>query len=134
MSDKRLKDFKAGNQFVAENGATFGSLETFVLEGLMGFCGCGRPDLANEVIFNALRHIEDLEQIRNRCSNKPGSDPAWTEELKTWNAKGVELFGSVGMETLVYYVLDKAELTEHGGSVPGWLTPLGEDVLAELSK
>lgn len=131
---KTLQQFKSGQKFVAENGAEFDGIETFVLEGIMGFCGCGRPDLANEIIFKALLHIEDLEKIRDANFNRPGADPKWKEDLDGWNARGLEIFGNLGTETIVYYVLDKAGLIEHGGSVPGWLSELGEEVLKELRK
>lgn len=97
----------------------------------MGFCGCGRLDLANEIIFKALLHIADLEKIRDENCDRPGADPKWKKDLDGWNARGLKIFGNLGTETLVYYILDKAELIDHGGSVPGWLSELGVEVLEE---
>ena len=88
----------------------------------LGFCGCGMPSDAAEFIAKALAHIG------HRCWDGPD----FTYE--DWKAEGDALFHNDGIAYFVYYVFDKLELTDHGGSVPGWLTDLGKDVLAKLEK
>ena len=74
--------------------------------GMLDFCGCGNPEQSLKYILKALIYINDKET-----------------ELP---------FSSDGEKYFVYYVLDKLELTEHGCSVPGWLTEKGEELLADL--
>lgn len=134
-SNKTLEELlNDQGKYVATNGATFGDVETFILEGLMGFCGCGKPWAANKVLYKSLLHIESLCQFRDRNSGIPGSDSQWTKDFDSWNKAGVELFGNEGIEMLIYYMLNKAEMIEHGGSVPGWLSPLGESCLKHLKE
>lgn len=37
-----------------------------------------------------------------------------------------------GLAYSYFYMLDAAELIEHGGSVPGWLSDSGQSLLADL--
>lgn len=133
-----LHQYDYGNpngRYVAENGAEWDDLETFVLEGIMGFCGCGQPWAVNDLIHQGLQHIQNLTELRDKTNfSNPESKKTWDVEYKEWEEQGLKLFGAKGSEVLFYYVLDKANLTDHGGSVPGWLSPLGQEILTELNK
>ncbi len=129
---KSLTDYRKDDRYVADNGAEWDDIHTFVLEGLMGFCGCGMPEHVANLIEDGLQHIKDLMEIRDGNHNRPGSDPKWKEDWDGWNRRGLEIFGNPGCEYLLYYCFDNAGLTEHGGAVPGWLSDLGEDVLKEM--
>lgn len=60
------------------------------------------------------------------------------EQMEKRHAKEREaeqsLFGSDGAAYFMYYWMDKEGLTDHGGSVPGWLSTRGRSVLHELDR
>lgn len=85
------------------------------------FCGCGRPELA--LIF-----LRDLLSLFARLRAHGSWDyDAWQAEIK-------KLLPNEGSQYLVFYIIDRLGLTEHGGSVPGWLTKEGDAMLADLEK
>jgi hypothetical protein len=99
----------------------------------LGFCGCGRPDDALLYVRNVLRHVHSLKTDGWPLLEGIGPKPAWDEWIKGHRERGETLFhGDTGAEYLVYYLLADKGLLEHGGSLPGWLTPEGEAILAEL--
>lgn len=73
------------------------------------YCGCGNPEDAS----GALLHLLELH---------PLYDAASQQDLDTW-------IPDSGVRHLLLYMLDRLDLTEHGGSVGGgWLTDNGEAV------
>lgn len=77
------------------------------------FCGCGSPEEASRALLALLRLHPMYEH---------------GGELHDW-------VGDDGLEYLLLYMLDRLELTEHGGSVHGgWLTDKGEAVKAALER
>lgn len=119
-----LSNFIKDGVYIASNGATFDDFDHFLIEGLMGFCGCGCPEQVINHVHDGLRHVSRLKQ------------EVWEKKMTMgqWQEAGQKIFLNEGSEYLLYYVLDKAGLTEHGGAVPGWLSDLGEDVLKELDR
>lgn len=105
-----------------ENGVEFDTAGEFILEwiGLFGFCGCGFPEDALEFLRQALAHV------KMRADENVTFEAVKQDELS--------VFGSQGCAYFMYYVLDKAELTEHGGCVPGWLTKEGKELLEDLEE
>lgn len=92
-----------------------------------GFCGCGNPEA------NLLYVLGGLALIGERRPNYFTTDPA------TWNAWNEEHhkraalhFGNDSAESFFYYWCDKEKLTQHGGSIPGWLTEEGQNLLNKL--
>ncbi len=107
---------------------TLGSAED-VLSDALGFCGCGAPD-------TALRYVRNiLHAISQRCPD-PHTHEEWLAWYRTVSRPAIEaLFNNdPGAEYLAYYLLDDKKLTEHGGSVPGWLTDKGKGILADLDE
>ena len=83
------------------------------------FCGCGNPGAAIEFLLGVLRAM-------NLRDAKGDID---------WHNRGdalKKLLPEPGIEYFVLYWLAEHGLSEHGGSVPGWLTPLGEGILTAL--
>lgn len=77
------------------------------------FCGCGSPEEASRALLQLLRLHPLFEHYG---------------ELHDW-------IGDIGPEYLLLYMLDRFELTEHGGSVGGaWLTEKGEAVRDALAR
>ena len=98
------------------DGVTYNSMEDLVETGLLKFCGCGRPGDAVKYVGRALELINQRRELDYE---------AYVElEEKIFPVEGASYF--------MYYWLDNMELTEHGGSVPGWLTEKGKQVLEEI--
>lgn len=99
------------------------------LGDVLGFCSCGAPETALGYVLRILRVIN---------MKHPESGGLPYDTFKVWYdaeyrpAVDAIFHGDAGAEYLAYYLLTDKELIEHGGSVPGWLTELGENVLADL--
>jgi len=98
-----------------------------------GFCGCGQPGEAAATLH---RILKAMRARRARWL----SEPALTDQLSTvagLDSGQGEVFLALNMEQepgvayLLLYMLANLDIEEHGGSVPGWLTPKGE-MLCEL--
>jgi hypothetical protein len=76
----------------------------------LGFCGCGNPE-------GALQTVVDVLSLYVRRE--------WSHEgYQQTVAREREIFGeNEGVKYLIWYWISEANLMEHGGSVPGWLTP-----------
>jgi hypothetical protein len=100
-----------------KDGVFYGDLpEDFIQIYVLGFCGCGMPDMVIDLIRKALELIKERVNLDY-------------EELRK---KELELFKNDNIAYFVYYFLDSKGLTEHGSSVPGWLTNKGEELLEDL--
>lgn len=106
----------------ADEGHHCESASDFILQAVLGFCGCGQPAAALRHLQSVLRHIHNLQHR------------VWTklQTYEQWEEDGAKLFVSEGAACLFYYVLDEKGLLEHGGSVPGWLSDAGVRMLEDL--
>ena len=102
--------------------------EESVYLGILGFCGCGMPDEAIRYVRDCLRYIADLQDTVLPVKGRDQRDIAY----KRWENAGKMLFVNEGCEYFMYYYLDNLGFTEHGGSVPGWLSDEGRAVLSDL--
>jgi len=93
------------------NECYYDNLTDLLAIGVCNFCGCGRPDEALIYIMNSLKYIE-----------KAFHDDYEYEE---WKEEGELLFPTIGSNYFIYYWLSEMGFTEHGGSVPGWVTDKG---------
>ena len=116
------------DQYKADGGFKYGPDDVFheeeidvVLGGMLGFCGCGMPDEAAAFLFKLLSMLDQRSAIdyKERFNIRDG---LFSGEHKN------------GTAYLLYYFLDKEEITEHGGSVPGWLTEKGQMILDHLKE
>lgn len=91
---------------------------------VLGGCGCGCPD-------ENVRYVRDaLALVAEKCPD--GAD--WKIWYAEHRKKTDALFGNQAAEYFMWYWLAENELTEHGGSVPGWLEQRGQDLLEDLTK
>ena len=95
--------------------------------GILGFCGCGRPE---ENLLYVLGGLELIEELHTSLREHDAWEVWWPE----YKARELAHFGN---ENAAYFFCywcaeQPAELTEHGGSVPGWLTAKGRELLALL--
>ncbi len=124
-----LQSYKENNSewYTVPDGCSSPDVTSFVQGEILGFCCCGSPEENISLILEGLRIIDDKYP-----------DGLSAEEYKEWwkeREKDVlENFGSDVSAYFFYYWADKEELTEHGGSVPGWLTSKGEKLLSLLSE
>jgi len=101
-------------------GTYFEWPESFVEVAILNFCGCGRPESARGHVLDVLERF--------------------SKENNLWDydeTKDAAMFGTDGSMYFMFYWLSQEEYTEHGGSVPGWLTEKGiwlRDVLRLLKK
>lgn len=96
------------------------------------FCGCGRQG-------ETLAKIRDSLVALKAVSNAHRSDaPCYvmgkaTPEMKTLHDAERDAMGPANADYyLMAYLLCAADLTEHGGSVPGWPTDYGDIIIAAM--
>ncbi len=122
----RVREFlRADGTYAKPDGAEYDTAAEFIQNELFGFCGCGSPD-------DNLRYMRDglgLLEALSACGN---TETTWSADYAAWTARVKELFGNDQSTYFFWYFLDKLELSEHGGAVPGWLTEAGKDMLADL--
>ena len=99
---------------------------TSLLQSQLGFCVCGAPEDSLRYI---LRGLELIEEGSRDVAEDRAAHEAW---LSAHFDRRMEHFGTYGAEYFFYYWCDKADLSNHGGSVPGWLTDEGKNLLALL--
>ena len=99
------------------DGASWDNAQHYLMGYVFGFCLCGMPYETLKYIRGGLElvdgyvHNDDYDAHEKRCS---------------------DYFGSYGQRYFFYYWCDKMGYSEHGGSVPGWLSKEGKDLLAIL--
>lgn len=86
----------------------------------LGWCGCGDPDSALEYLAKSLQLIKLLRE----------DDLKWTD----WKIEVDKHHKNDGECYFVWYFLDHKGFTEHGGSVPGWLSQKGKELLEDIEE
>lgn len=99
-----------------------------------GACNCGQPDEAVRFLRDVLQLLRDLSHVVWPTLQGPDRDAAYRTAYKTWEQRESSLIPSPGLQMVVYYRLHALGLTEHGGSVPGWLSDKGHRVLDALER
>jgi hypothetical protein len=122
---RTLEDFKNGYGEYTLNGINLGDCATDLLMDMLGFCGCGSPEESLLYVKAGLQHIDDQRLIGHAN---------WSERYKEWDAAVSETFQTTGARYFFWLWADAAELTEHGSSVPGWLTEKGAEFLSLLNE
>lgn len=72
---------------------------------------------------------KEFGMVMRNCDSKE-----WKDACKRDNEEEQRVFGSGGAAMFFYYFLDTKDLTDHGGSVPGWLNEKGDALLDELTE
>jgi hypothetical protein len=108
--DKIRADKDLNKGWVDEDGCHWDGLVEYVQGYVLGFCCCGLPTENLNYVLAALSYIDE-----RRSKN---IDQA--------------VFGNEQSMYFFFYWAHQQELTEHGSSVPGWLTDKGKTLLADL--
>lgn len=112
---------KENGLYVDEEGLCYDDAQEFIQTAILGFCGCGDPAASQTYLRDVLQFIREVHE----------------NEEENWDVPWKRLdgfFHSVGERYTVFYLLDDKGLTEHGSSVPGWLTPKGRELLEDLNE
>lgn len=121
-----LKD-EGWGRWTSPDGLSWDSEADALAVGVLGFCGCGIPEETLEWVGGGLQLIVDIKAKVWDDSN-PYDYHAWAADVR-------EHFGPErGSEYFFWYWASDRKFTEHGGSVPGWLTELGEQLLADIRR
>lgn len=105
-------------------GYWIGNYANYIFSNIFNFCACGCPE-------DTLAHIRDGMRLVKRLRDEVQNDDhplIWSE----WNDECLVHFGGEAQKYFMFYWFDEKGLTDHGGSVPGWLTEMGEQILDKL--
>jgi hypothetical protein len=119
-----IDKFKKDNDYVDSSDCHWGDDPVDFIQGsVLDFCCCGQPENNLEYIGQVLRHVLNLKE------------KVWAKEWEYdhWVEEGSKIGTSTQLD-FVYYFLDQKGLTEHGGSIPGWLTDYGENILKDIEQ
>lgn len=110
-------------EYIDPTGCAWESAEDFLQGYVLGFCCCGQPDANLKFIAQVLKHINELKT------------EVWSKNIsfEDWQFQGSTI-ASENALYFAYYFLDQKELTEHGGSVPGWLTDKGIEFMEDVNE
>ena len=109
-----MRKIESGDGYIGPDDCWYDSKEAVMQAAVLHFCTCGHPEDNLAYIRDGLEHI--------------ASDAPFEE----WVVAGNALFGNDRARYFFYYWANQIGLTDHGGSVPGWLTDTGEALLEVL--
>ena len=122
-SKLHLDKYKGPDGDYIYNATYYIDAESLLQCGVLQQCGCGNPEDNIRLVAKVLRHVHDRKMY------------VWDDNHKMthedWMEQGRKI-GSDDVLKFIYYTIDEIELTEHGGSVPGWLTPLGIEFMEDV--
>ena len=116
-SDKETGD----NDLLSSDGCNWDDVGDIFLGSIVGQCLCGMPGDVVDFIHDGIAH---LAMPREESGGKTGIKFA---DTKAWQARmAATAKHSDGSLYFLWHSLENADLLEHGGSAPGWLTGKGE--------
>jgi hypothetical protein len=99
----------------------------FIQASILDFCCCGCAE-------DNLKYVRDVLEYIDWIMKQPKGFDKWDGIYAEWIEKGKVLFSNEGAKYFAFYVMHTKGLTEHGGSVPGWLTVEGDELLRDLNE
>lgn len=120
---KTLAEYAKQDGYEDEQGCWHEDAESLLQTGILGFCGCGRGE---DSLLYVLRGLELIDE------KGPDARDKWDAWYAGHRARMDEHFKTSGAKYFFFYWCDKEGLTEHDGSVPGWLDDKGLNLLAML--
>ncbi|WOH61943.1 hypothetical protein [Bradyrhizobium sp. BWC-3-1] len=110
------------------DGCHYDTAADLIQCGVLEFCGCGASSESLSYVRDGLAHIDRKQTEAPSYRDRDASTAWWNK----WQSDGLALFGNERARWFFYYWADNMGFTEHGGSVPGWLTNEGKELLADL--
>ena len=98
---------------LSESGCEYESLQDFIHTDILGFCGCGMAEDVDKLVYAILTLLNIKDSLT----------------FKEYIAKLEEDLPTDALQYFMFYWLDSKGFTEHGGSVPGWLSDKGQELL-----
>lgn len=95
---------------------------------VLDFCGCGHVERNLEFVRDGLKLIQKRSAYLSSIEKVTDVVMA---ELKRMEE---EVFGTQAAAEFFYQVAAARNLTEHGGSVPGWLDEAGENFIKDVDE
>jgi hypothetical protein len=108
---------------VTYEGSHYECVADAIAIGILGMCGCGRPQDA------LLFVLAGLELSAEKRPDGYDEHRAWWSD---WDVRCKAFFGSSGGAYFFWYAMTDKGIMEHGGSVPGWLSGKGKLLVAAL--
>lgn len=105
--------------YIDKDGCSYDDKEELLQAGILEMCCCGNPELN---LWYVMRGLEVVESRRDYTPEGYAKSRALADEV----------FKSTESENFFYYWTAARDYTEHGGSIPGWLTEKGRDLLEML--
>ncbi len=125
-------EYKTSDDSYNKEGSDYETLESLIQCGFLKFCGCGNPEDNLLYILGGLELLAErwpILGLRDKMNHEE-----WEVIYNSWFAKNDKYYSNEGAKYFFYYWLDTMSFTEHGGSVPGWLTDTGEELLQLLKE
>jgi hypothetical protein len=120
-----IDKYKKEDGYYNEDGCFHQDEESFLQVAILGFCGCGDPQLSLKHVQKGLRQIKNLGEL---------SSVKFKQEFEEWEKENKKLLGGETGVYFMWYFLDREGFSEHGSSVPGWLTEKGKELLEDLDE
>lgn len=114
---KKFEDPETPGWYLDADGVSYQDASEFLAGGVFKWCGCGMKE-------EALIYVRDILSLIRGIEDSKFTKEAWNELQK--------YFKSYKDYYFALYWMDNLGLTQHGGSVPGWLTEKGEAILFDL--
>jgi hypothetical protein len=118
----KYQDKETDSEWFKYQGADYENAECLLQTGILGLCGCG--DNESNLVYIA----KALEYLQYRLESYSDSAETYQNAIK----KELEFFKSKEAARLMYYFLDSKGLTEHGSSIPGWLSEKGKEFMEDV--
>lgn len=112
---KRLSEYKRSEDgdYIDDDGNHAEDLMSFLQSSILKFCCCGEPQKNLLMIYYLLTDLKEWHE--NIILGKDEWDKR-QEKLKKYVQDNWSIFLD-----FFYYVMAEKNITEHGGSIPGWV-------------
>lgn len=121
-----MDKYKKSDGVYEIDGIIYDTIEDALMMGVFGFCGCGMP-------LHTLAYIRDELEIIKRHTEWLMENHHIAKDIPS-PMENNDKEENLGRSYFIWYWFDKMGYTNHGGSVPGWLTDEGESLLECLKE
>ena len=109
------------------------TLDSLINVDVLGFCGCADPETNVYLVRDGLSLIAQLRQSWWGLDDTMEQRLTKQQATRELEEKLTQLFGNEASKQFFYYWAHSKGYTDHGSSIPGWLTERGEALLKLLN-